>query len=268
MKVSEMLKDRAFTWLLLIIVLALGLRVARACIDTGIDKDSVIYLWMAKEAASGNIEGAVSLNQRMPPLYIGLMALGEYAGIGAFNTGIAVSIIAGTLLLIPVFWLGKKLISERIGLYAALLVAIHPYLLRLSAEIMRDSLFYLLLITAVAFAVKAAEKGVLWWIAPGIFTGLATMTRTEGIEIIFAAIIWFLVGVYFAFKERNVKFIIRRTFLSVSLLVCSFIVVTVPIQLLLGGSQSLWGPVDYRISSFFRGFMNLKAEEVLQKEKH
>jgi len=266
---SDTFKNKTLLYFLLILVLAFGLRLARSLIDDNMDKDSVLYLWMAKTAATGDINGAVAYNGRMPPLYISLMAAGEYLGIGAFNAGMAVSVIAGTLLLIPVFSITKTLSNEKIALFASIIAATHPYLVRISAEIMRDSLFLLLIFAGLAFALKAAKGGkVLEWCIPGIFAGLAVMTRTEGIDLVLAIILWFAVELYISFRSENVMNAIKRTLSSTFCLFAAFLFVTLPVQLFLAETSSVWGPVDYRIMSFVHAFTELTTKEVLKMEKH
>ncbi len=265
---SDIFKNKTLLYFLLIIALAFGLRLVRVAIDDNIDKDSVVYLWMAESAASGDIDGAVAYNGRMPPLYISLMAAGEYFGIGAFNAGMAVSVIAGTLLLIPVFSITRTLFNDKIALFATIIVATHPYLVRISAEIMRDSLFLLLMFTALAFALKAANGGkVMNWCIPGVFIGLAVMTRTEGIELVFAIMIWFVVELYLSFRNKSAVIVIKKSLASAFFLLAAFLLVTLPVQLLLSETSSAWGPVDYRIMSFVHSFTALTTKEVLKLEK-
>lgn len=266
---SYISRNRTLFYFLLILVLAFSLRLARSFIDDNMDKDSVVYLWMAKSAATGDINGAVAYNLRMPPLYISLMAAGEYLGIGAFNAAMAVSVVAGTLLLIPVFSITRTLFNDKIALFASIIVATHPYLVRISAEIMRDSLFLFLIFAGLAFALKAAKEGKsLNWCVPGIFAGLAVMTRTEGIDLVFAIMLWFVVELYMSFRNKCVINMIKKTLSSAFCLLAAFLLVTLPVQLLLSETSSAWGPVDYRIMSFVRGFTALTTKEVLKLEKH
>lgn len=264
-----MFKNKTLIYFLLIIVLAFGLRLARAVIDDNMDKDSVVYLWMAETAAKGDINGAVAYNCRMPPLYISLMAAGEYLGIGALNAGMAISVIAGTLLLIPVFSITKTLFNDKIALFASVIVATHPYLVRISAEIMRDSLFLFLLFSGLAYALKAAKEDKIFnWCILGVFAGLAVMTRTEGIDLIFAIMIWFVVELYVSCRNKNLMNTIKKILSSIFFLLAAFLLVTLPVQLLLSETSSVWGPVDYRIMSFVRGFTGLTTKEVLKQGKH
>ncbi|MFZ2658417.1 MAG: glycosyltransferase family 39 protein [Victivallales bacterium] len=267
---SDIFKNKTLLCFLLVLALAFGLRLARSIIDDNMDKDSVAYLWMAEAAAAGDINGAVAYNVRMPPLYIFLMAAGEYLGIGAYNAGMAVSVIAGTLLLIPVFFITRTLFNGKIAVFASIIVATHPYLVRISAEIMRDSLFLFLIFAGLAFALRAAKGGgVLLWCLPGIFAGLAVMTRTEGIDLVCTIIIWFAVELYVAFRNKSAMNAMKRVSSSAFCLLTGFLLVTLPVQLSLSETSSTWGPVDYRIMSFAHGFTQLTTREVLKKvEKH
>lgn len=266
---SDIFKNKTLLYFMLLMILAFSLRLSRAFIDDNMDKDSVIYLWMAETAAKGDISGAVEYNGRMPPLYIAMMAVGEYAGIGAYRAGVAISIIAGTLLLIPVFSITRTLFNDKIALFASILAATHPYLVRISTEIMRDSLFMFLLFAGLALALKAAKgQRATAWCAPGIFAGLAVMTRTEGIDLVFAILLWFSVELYFTFRNENIVIAMKNMISSAFCLLSAFFLVTLPVQLLLSDTSSVWGPVDYRIMSFVHGFTNLTSREVLKLEKH
>lgn len=266
---SDIFKNKTLFYFLLLMALAFSLRLSMAFIDDSMDKDSAVYLWMAETAATGNISGAMEYDGRMPPLYIAIMAVGEYAGIGAYNAGVAISIIAGTLLLIPVFSITRMLFNGKIALFSTVLAATHPYLIRISTEIMRDSLFLFLLFAGLAFALKAAkgENGIAWCI-PGIFAGLAVMTRTEGIDLVFAIMLWFAVESYFTFRNKNIVIALNKMLSSTFCLLSAFFLVTIPVQLMLSDTSSVWGPVDYRIMNFVHGFTNLTTTEVLKLDKH
>ena len=137
---SEIFKNRIFVLLLAIIALAFVLRTARYAIEHRLDKDSIGYISMAEKVAKGKINEAIYLNPRMPPLYISLLAFGEYSGVGAEAAGVIVSLLSGILIIIPVFLISRKIFGDNIGLISAFLVATHPYLIRLSTEVLRDEL--------------------------------------------------------------------------------------------------------------------------------
>lgn len=265
---SEILKNRIFPLFLMIVALAFVLRTARYAIEHRLDKDSVGYIYMAEKVAEGKINDAIYLNPRMPPLYISLLALGEYSGAGAEIAGVIVSMLAGILVLIPVFLISKKIFGDKVGLVSAFLVATHPYLIRLSTEVMRDSLFLFLVFSAIAFAVYAADyTGVSrkWYFA-GAFAGLAAMTRSEGSFFIAAIFIWILLEV--AVQARNGKIpVLLKKSAGLSLCVLAgFLLITVPMERYLADTPSRWSIVDYRLSDALRTFTSMSKKEIMEKE--
>ena len=251
-----------------IIALAVVLRTTRYMIEHRIDKDSVGYIYMAEKLAQGKINDAIYMNPRMPPLYISLLALGEYSGIGAEAAGVIVSLLAGTLVLIPVFLISRKIFGDKIGLVSAFLVATHPYLIRLSTEVMRDSLFLFLLFSSVAFAVYAADHSGISrkWYFSGAFAGLAAMTRSEGTFLIVAIFIWMLLETAIQLRKGGPLVLLKR---NTGLLICvlaGFLLMTVPVERHLADTPSRWSIVDYRISGALRAFTSMSEKEIMGKE--
>lgn len=260
-----------FFLLALIVLLAFSLRVARALIETRVDKDAVVYVQMAKELASGNINDAFGYIPRLPPLYVSIMAAGEYLGIGAEKTGLILSIFAGTLLIIPVFWIAFMLSDNKyIALVAALLAATHPYLVRDGAEVLRDSLFYCLVFTGLAFAVRSAEKiRPFYWLMAGLFTGLATLTRSEGNELLIAAILWIIWEFFIKWKKRALNIDTIKNYLMAFLcLLTGFMLVTAPVQICLSKTSSTWCFIDQRIISYGKAFVSLPKADIINAEEH
>jgi 4-amino-4-deoxy-L-arabinose transferase-like glycosyltransferase len=265
---SEIFKNRILILFLAIIALAFVLRTARYAIEHRLDKDSVGYIYIAEKISEGKINDAIYMNPRMPPLYVSLLALGEYCGIGAETSGVIVSLFAGILLIIPVFLISKKVFGDRIGLVSAFLVATHPYLIRLSTEVMRDSLFFFLIFSAIAFAVYAADdSGVSrkWYLA-GAFAGLAAMTRSEGTFFIVAIVLWLLLEAAIQIRKGSLMLLFKK---SAGLLICvlaGFLLMTVPVERYLADTPSRWSIIDYRISDALRTFTALSKKEILDKE--
>ena len=265
---SEIFKNRIFALLMVIIALAFALRAARYAIEHRLDKDSVGYIYMAEKVAQGKINDAICMNPRMPPLYIWFLALGEYSGIGAAAAGVLVSLFAGTLILIPVFLVSRKIFGDKVGLVSAFLVATHPYLIRLSTEVMRDALFLFLIFSAIAFAAYAADQpGVSrkWYLA-GACAGLAAMTRSEGTFFIAAVCIWILLEAALQVRKGGLLVLLKK---DTGLLLCvlaGFLLMTVPAERYLADTLSRWSIVDYRISGALRAFTSMSEKEIMEKE--
>jgi predicted membrane-bound mannosyltransferase len=265
---SKIFKSRIFVLVMAIIALAVVLRTTRYMIEHRIDKDSVGYIYMAEKLAQGKINDAISMNPRMPPLYVVLLALGEYSGMGAETAGVIVSILAGTLLIVPVFLVSKKIFGDKVGLVSAFLVATHPHLIRLSTEVMRDSLFLFMVFSAIAFAVYAADHSGISrkWYLSGAFAGLAAMTRSEGTFLIASIFIWILLESAVQARGGEITALLKR---SAGLLICAvagFLLMTVPVERYLADTQSRWSIVDYRISGALKSFTAMSKNEILEKE--
>jgi 4-amino-4-deoxy-L-arabinose transferase-like glycosyltransferase len=269
-----------FRILLIIFAVALALRTTRCFLQDRIDKDAVYYLNMTRDAAAGDFERAFSWNTRIPPLYLFMTAGGTRLGLSPEAAGLLISVLAGALLVFPVFHLARKFTGNLAALISALMVATHPYLVRLSAEIMRDSLFLLLLFGALAAAVKATdEKHARWWYAAGFLSGLATLTRSEGNELLVALFVWSCWALVQAWRNRHCdgpsaeapasSLPLRRTLLSAVAAPITFLAIylltTLPVQFALNDTPSSWSVIDTRIVSFVGTFLDREIDKTETK---
>ncbi|MFB3895752.1 MAG: ArnT family glycosyltransferase [bacterium] len=162
----------------------------------------LIFLhWNAGEYTDGVIQmtlfTAAKENSFYPPLYTWLILLFNYLFHNLEVSAKLVSMVAGTLTVIPVYLIAKRLFDERVGIFAAILFAVSPELWRWQIRIMTDSLFTLLFLSSICFiqqlrnvpAEASAQAGpnqikirnlCFAW----LFTGLATLTRYQGIVLI------------------------------------------------------------------------------------
>jgi hypothetical protein len=99
-----------------------------------------------------------------------------------------VSAVAGMLLVIPMYYLGKHLLDRGAGFWGALLFQCLPVGGHVLSDAVSDPLFLLLLTTALLFAVLAVRRGSprLFALA-GAWCGLSYLTRPEGILVLMAA---------------------------------------------------------------------------------
>jgi dolichyl-phosphate-mannose--protein O-mannosyl transferase len=253
---KKYLRKKLFLWLTALFCLALCLRAARCFLINRIDKDSVSYIKMAEDFWRRDFRYAFEDHPRMPPLYILGMAAGEKAGIGAYSSGLIISVLAGALLPLAVFIAAMALFKNiKYSLAATALAAVHPYLVRISADIMRDSLFVSFSAFSLAFALSAVKDGKISvkWAVAGLFAGCSVMSRSEGIEIFFALAIWFAAELFF--RPNSIK-----TFISwsvPSLLVFSFFFASVsfPVEFMLRGTSSEWHVIDRRLVGYMNDFL-------------
>jgi hypothetical protein len=92
-----------------------------------------------------------------------------------------VSALAGVLLVIPMFYLGKALFDQRVGFWAALLFQCLPVGARVTSDALSEGLFLLLTVIALLAAVHALRgPSIILYLLCGVFSGLAYLTRPEG----------------------------------------------------------------------------------------
>lgn len=174
--------------LLALLAFAFLLRLPLLLSPEVIHNDGTEYVRHAKEVLLGNwIAG------KAPPLYPSLIALFQTLTRNHEMAGIWVSVILGTLLVLPVFSLGKAIFSERVGMIAALFAAVHPFFTISSGSVLTESTYYFLFATSVLFGWKAFEEGrfsnILLF---GLFTSLAFLTRPEAIGFLCVFGLWVL----------------------------------------------------------------------------
>jgi 4-amino-4-deoxy-L-arabinose transferase-like glycosyltransferase len=247
---------KAHIYLILILVLALAARVGRCFLTDRIDKDSVVYVEMAEDWREKGMARAFERNPRIPPLYTALMAGGAGLGLGAETAGHAVSVIAGVVTVFAV-WLAARAVfsGSTLPLTAALLAAAHPFLIRVSEDVMRDSLFVCLTACSLAAAAYGARriKVFLVWPAAGGFAALAVMTRSEGLELLPVFFAWGLVEL--ALSRGRFRKTLVSVFLAWCLSAAGFAAVMLAALPFLHGASSRWEIVDHRAKGYLTRFI-------------
>ena len=175
----------------IILLLALAFRVAAAINTKVINHDGARFTMSARAIVAGNWDAALNVEPRMPPLYPLLIAgLSKITGsLGV--AGAAISVLCGTLLVIPVFFLGRAVTNERIGALGAAVVAILPDLALVSGDVWTEPLFLLCFFVSVAAIWFAGERPSLAMHAlAGLAGGLAVNSRPEGLYTLAAILGW------------------------------------------------------------------------------
>jgi 4-amino-4-deoxy-L-arabinose transferase-like glycosyltransferase len=97
------------------------------------------------------------------------------------------SALAGVLLVLPMYFLGKLLLDRSAGFWGALLFQCLPNSGHALSDALSDPLFLLLLATALLFAMQAVRRRAPWRFAvAGVWCGLAYLTRPEGALVLAA----------------------------------------------------------------------------------
>jgi hypothetical protein len=113
------------------------------------------------------------------------------------------SALAGTLLVVPMFFLGRALFNARAGFWAALLFQCWPASSRVLGDALSEGVFLLLLATGLLFALQAFRmQSLVRFALCGLCGGLAYLTRPEGVLLV-AATGLILVGLQLAPAGRR-----------------------------------------------------------------
>ena len=182
--------DKSRTWKVLVLLLAIafGLRLFLVLQPEVIHNDGTEYIRHARQILSGDWSGG-----KAPPLYPLLIAIFHFCTSNDELAGIWVSVFFGTLVVLPVFYVGKEIFNEKVGIISALFAAVHPFLYNSSGSVLTESTYHFLLATSVLFGWKAFSRSKFYNILLfSLFTTLAYLTRPEGIGFLFVFSIWVL----------------------------------------------------------------------------
>ena len=164
-----------------------------------IPRDGVIFLGLARDAAGGD-PGAL-LRHDQHPLYPALVALARPLAGGWEAAGLAVSIIAGTLTVVPAVLIGRRVAGAGPALLGGWVLAFSRYQVQVDAQAISDALHAFLFAAAVLAGAAALRLGEetraagggageeaaprfgrgRWFLAAGLLSGLAFLARPEGL---------------------------------------------------------------------------------------
>lgn len=201
---------------------ALGIRIVVAGYINVISHDgAVYYMPRALAMVRGRFEEGFTAN--IPFLYPLMSAL-FYSVTGEMEwAGKLVSILAGTLTLIPVYFIGRTLAGHKTGVLAAALAAFAPLLVRYSGHAQSDALFGLLAVSAFAVGLIILREPTLWrGVAAGALGGAATLVRPEALGLLPVVGLFLVVG---CIKR---EYPLRKAAASFGLLALAFAVLAFP----------------------------------------
>ena len=186
--------------LLILLAIAFAIRLFLLFHTHCIAKDGITIIALARDFAAGNFEKVAF--SPFPPGYPLLIAL-AHNFVGNWElAGQFVSLLLGTLTIIPLYLLGRRIFDQRVALLSCLFFAIHPYLGRFSAEVLRESTYIFFFVTAVWLSWEALSRKHLYlYPLIALAAALAYLTRTEGIGILIVVGLWVLLQNYSQFRQ-------------------------------------------------------------------
>ena len=146
-----MLKNKSFLIVLIILIVALGLRLYLLQSHKILETDSPAYIRLGQNliAGKGYIDNEGYKNLWFPPLYPILIGISSLITNNLELASRLISILFGVLLIIPVFLFVKRFYNEKSAYLASILTAIYPVLAYLSTIAYSDSLYIFLTMTII-----------------------------------------------------------------------------------------------------------------------
>jgi 4-amino-4-deoxy-L-arabinose transferase-like glycosyltransferase len=189
--------------LAIVVVAALALRALGAFWFRGmIDGEGAEYGRLAENllAGAGYVGIATPGDQLFfPPLYPMLIAALSVVTGDTEVAGRLLSVVAGSLTVIPVYLIARRLYDGRIAMLAAILTGLHPFLVQFSSTMFCEPTYLALILTAIYVAMRAmdnATPGNL--LAMGLLFGAAYLIRQEAFA--YAVIGSVIVGLHIWFQ--------------------------------------------------------------------
>lgn len=141
------------------------------------------YIPMARDFASGLFrEGLQRFGQQ--PLYPFLISGVTHWVKDVELAGRLASSFFGILMILPVYYLGKRVFGRQVAFISVLLLIVHPYIRRFSADVLKESTYLFFLATAIWFSWRTLDQDKIYgYLFIPFFTTLAYLTRPDGIEV-------------------------------------------------------------------------------------
>jgi 4-amino-4-deoxy-L-arabinose transferase-like glycosyltransferase len=216
---TSFFNDR-YIWILLII--SISVRIYLGFFTYVIKNDSVAFIQNAKYFADGDFLSG--LRHDFHPLYSFLMAVLYKAIPDMELSGTIVSISFGTLTVIVFYLIGKSVFGRKVSFVSSVVLALHPYAVRFSVDIISESTYFFFFISALGLGFFAIVKRKYYLFAlAGISSAFAYLVRPEGIGIIIIVAGWCILK-----DLTKFKIVWKEKLVSVLILATSFLVFSMP----------------------------------------
>jgi len=149
---------------------------------------AIQYIPLAQLFACGKIKQALIHPQS--PIYPFFLSVIHFIGIDWELSGKIVSIIFGIATFFPIFFFFKRIFGKEVAFLSIAIFALHPYLVRASADVLKETTYLFFFISGLWFSWETIweEKKKFFPLAV-IAIILATFTRPDGLEIFISILI-------------------------------------------------------------------------------
>jgi hypothetical protein len=225
-----------------ILAVAVGLRFWRLG-DVGFNSDEAVYSGTAASIAGDDVMRSMFPIFRAHPLLLQmLLSFGMHDQVSDWAAR-AVTAVIGAATVAVTYLLGRRMYGHSAGLIAALLLAVMPYHVIVSRQVLLDGLATLVAVLALYCVVRYSESGALrWMLATSACMGTAMLAKETSIV---------LVGGLYAFFALSPTVRLRLHHVGAGLVVMAAVVVAFPLALSLSGRTDAGH--HYLLWQLFRG---------------
>lgn len=228
------LNNKRFLIPVALVLGAFALRLYAALVPGIIVPDGVVYIDTAKMILAG--EWQKVSEQGIYSTYPFLIAIFQKIFADWETAGRMVSVVLGSLAVLPFYFLIKRIFDMRIAVIASLFFVINPRLVEYSSNVIREGAFWFFSITAL----WAAHEGIcrkkwILMVCASFFVGIAALTRMEGIGLAVIIILWMC---WYYWKERDLG--IKKPLLLLLVFAFSFPVLFCTPLIILKGKRGQW----------------------------
>lgn len=226
--------------ILAIAILGLTVRAIAVVFFTGtIDTEGAEYARIAQNLLAGvGYVGIATPGTQLffPPLFSYLIAAISLLTHDVESAGRIVSLVMGTLLVLPVYFIARHFYGRAAASIAAVLIALHPLLIGFSSTVFSESATLTLLATAVYATLRAYRSGAaMSYGLAGAAFGLTYLIRPEATAYMLVALTFGL-GYGLLFRRSDFLRIARRAVW----LPIAFAVLAAPYVVWLHGQTGQW----------------------------
>jgi 4-amino-4-deoxy-L-arabinose transferase-like glycosyltransferase len=137
-----------------------------------------------------------------PPLFVYLITLNYILFGSTYLSAVSVSIVFGSLMVLAVFFLGKVLYDDRVGMLAAFLLCIDPTHWVCSEKIWMETTLSFFILCAMLFFVLGWHRKK-YYLLSGLGIGLALLTKYPGVLPLMIIVSYALLFERSLLKERS-----------------------------------------------------------------
>ncbi len=176
--------------------------------ETAVTPDGVFYATLGKKIISGDLWGGISAY--WSPLYPFLIGISSLFFQDLEFAGRFVSVIAGTALIFPTYFLIRNIYGISGAFLGVILVTFHPSLIQSSGWVLTESLYILIFTTGIMTGWCSLREGRKQkFFLTGLLFGSAYLTKPEAIG--FIGLLFFLTaGTKFFCRKLNFRFLVTR----------------------------------------------------------